>query len=95
MSFGEVHTSNTYIDKSLALNTLISTLQCNSINFIHMINDILENVKYLDFDKSIDRLYKFENNILILPNSRDRFKLISTTSSNWLSKLASFRSSSH
>lgn len=47
MSFGEVSTSNTYIDKSLALNTLISTLDCNAINFVLTIDDILENVKYL------------------------------------------------
>jgi len=80
---GKIGTKESEFIKSLIL-------ECNNIKFIY-----LENVKYLEFDKNIDRLYKFESSILILPNTRDRFKLISTTSSNWLSKLASFRSSSH
>lgn len=46
LSFGEVLKSYIYIDKSLALNTLINTLHCNTTNFI-LINGILDKVKYL------------------------------------------------
>lgn len=47
MSFADVRIGNTYIDKSLSLNTLISTLHCHYINFVHMINNILEKSKYI------------------------------------------------
>jgi len=57
ISFGDVYMSNTYIDKSLALNTLISTLQCNSLNFVHMIDSILENVKYVTNTSIFGGLY--------------------------------------
>lgn len=66
MSFGEVNTSNTYIDKSLALNTLISTLHCSSIDFVHMIDEILENKKYITNSSILGGLYMmmfFKNNL--------------------------------
>jgi hypothetical protein len=47
ISFGEVSSSCTYIDRSLALNTLISTLECYSINFVFTINELIEKVKYI------------------------------------------------
>lgn len=57
MSFGGVSTSNIYIDKSLALNTLLSTLHCNRINFVNMVDEILENVKYITNSSLLSGFY--------------------------------------
>lgn len=67
MSFGEVNACNTYIDKSLALNTLISTLHCNKINFVHLIDEILENKKYITNNSLFSGLYM----MMFLKNNSD------------------------
>lgn len=66
MGFGHADTCDTYIDKSLTLNTLISTIHCNYINFVHLVNEMLENIKYVTNTSVFGGLYImfFEKNEL-------------------------------
>lgn len=57
ISFGDVYKSNTFIEKSLALNTLINTIRCNTINFILMFNEILEKIKYYTNNSLFEEYY--------------------------------------
>lgn len=47
IGFGGVYQGNIFIEKSLALNTVIRTLECNIINFALMLNEVLKIGKYL------------------------------------------------
>lgn len=47
IGFGGVYKGNILIEKSLALNTVIRTLECNIINFALMLNEVLKIGKYL------------------------------------------------